>query len=57
MEILKLSLLVVFLIATPYGYYKNDKNIMLIGSLALFAGFFGIDFMIGYIEGIEDIPS
>lgn len=57
MEMLKLSLLVVFLIATPYGYYKNDKNIMLIGSLALFAGFFGIDFMIGYIEGIENIPS
>jgi len=57
MEMLKLSLLVVFLIATPYGYYKNDKNIMLIGSLALFAGFFGIDFTIGYIEGIENIPS
>lgn len=57
MEMLKLALIIIFLITTPYGYLKNDKNIMLFGSLTLFAGFFGIDFIVGFVEAIENIPS
>ena len=55
MEIIQFTLFIIFAVLTIIGYRKNNRNLMLLGAVAITFGFVGLDFMLGFAEGIEGV--
>ena len=55
MDIIQLFLFVAFVVLTTIGYKKNNRNLMLLGAVAITFGFVGLEFMVGFAEGIEGV--
>jgi len=53
MDIIQLVLFITFIVLTSVGYRKNDRNLMLLGAIAMTLGFVGLEFMLGFAESIE----
>ncbi len=45
----------VFVVFTFTVYKKNNRNLMLLGAVALLFGFVGMEFMLGSAEGLEGV--
>ncbi|WP_278380995.1 hypothetical protein [Pseudoalteromonas distincta] len=55
MGTIQLILFIVFAVLTTLGYKKNNRNLMLLGAVAISFAFVGLDFLIGIDEGISGI--
>ncbi|XQW84096.1 hypothetical protein ACOYR1_13240 [Thalassotalea piscium] len=55
MDIIQLVLFLVFVVLTTIGYKKNNRNLMLLGAVAITFGFVGLEFMLGFAAGIEGV--
>jgi hypothetical protein len=55
MDIIQLVLFLVFVVLTTVGYKKNNRNLMLLGAVAITFGFVGLEFMLGFAEGVEGV--
>jgi hypothetical protein len=55
MDIIQLVLFLVFIVLTTVGYKKNNRNLMLLGAVAVTLGFVGLEFMLGFAEGLEGV--
>ncbi len=55
MEVIQLILYILFAVLTTVGYKKNNRNLMLLGAVAITVGFVGLDFILGFAEGIEGV--
>ena len=53
MGTLQLILFIVFAVLTTIGYKKNNRNLMLLGAVAISFAFVGLDFLIGVDEGLS----
>ncbi|GLX84524.1 hypothetical protein tloyanaT_07760 [Thalassotalea loyana] len=57
MDIIQLVLFVIFIVLTTIGYKKNNRNLMLLGAVLVGTGYFGLEFVIGFVESIEGIET
>ncbi len=55
MDIIQIVLFLVFVVLTTVGYRKNNRNLMLLGAIAITFGFVGLDIMLGIAHGIEGV--
>jgi lipopolysaccharide export LptBFGC system permease protein LptF len=55
MDIIQLVLFLVFVALTTIGYKKDNRNLMLLGAVAITFGFFGLEFMLGFANAIEGV--
>ena len=54
-QIAKIVLFIVFVVLTIVGYKKNNRNLMLLGAVAITFGFVGLDVMLGFTHEIEGV--
>lgn len=54
-QIIQIVLFIVFLVLTTVGYKKNNRNLMLLGAVAIAFGFVGLDVMLGFTHQIEGV--
>lgn len=55
MDIIQLVLFLVFVVLTTIGYKKDNRNLMLLGAVAITFGFVCLEFMLGFVEGLEGV--
>lgn len=55
MDIIQFVLFLVFIVLTTVGYKNNNRNLMLLGALAITFGFVGLEFMLGFAESLEGV--
>ena len=53
MGLIQLFLFVVFVVLTVVGFKKNSRELMLYGAIAGGVGFIGLEFILGFIEGVN----
>ena len=53
MYIIQLVIFVLFIALTTIGYKKNNRNLMLLGAVVITFGYGGLDFILGFAEGLE----
>lgn len=53
--IFQLILFITFSVITTLSDQKNNRNLMLLGAIAISFAFVGLDFLLGVDEGLSDI--
>ncbi|WP_198923572.1 hypothetical protein [Pseudoalteromonas sp. TAE56] len=53
MGTLQLILFIVFAVLTTIGYKKNNRNLMLLGAVAISFAFVGLEFLLGIDQGLS----
>ena len=53
MPLVQIILFIAFAVLTTIGYKKNNRNLMLLGAIAISFAFVGLDFLMGVDEGVS----
>ncbi len=53
MGTIQLILFIAFAVLTTLGYKKNNRNLMLLGAITISFAFVGLDFLLGFDEGLS----
>ena len=49
----QLILFIAFAVLTTLGYKKNNRNLMLLGAITISFAFVGLEFLLGFDEGLS----
>jgi hypothetical protein len=55
MDIIQIVLFLVFVILTTVGYRKNNRNLMLLGAVAITFGFVDLEILLGFAHELEGV--
>lgn len=53
MGTIQLILFIAFAVLTTLGYKKNNRNLMLLGTITISFAFVGLEFLLGFDEGLS----